>query len=95
MTLMGARQPWAVKEKKKVKSQTKPNQTILHLPDDLIGRVRSKEGRTRNLIEWNVLSNHAAQAVDEGREGDGTRSIAVAPNLSSCPSKVKHSAPLW
>ena len=42
------------------------------------------------LIKRDVLSHHAAQAVDEGRESDGTWSVAVAPNLSSRPCEVKH-----
>lgn len=47
------------------------------------------------LIKRDVLSHHAAQAVDEGREGDGTWSVAVAPNLSSRPCEVKHCTALW
>lgn len=47
------------------------------------------------LIKRNVLSDHAAQAVDEGREGDGAWSVAVSPNLCSCPCEVKHRTALW
>lgn len=47
------------------------------------------------LIKRDVLSHHAAQAVDEGREGDGTWSVAVSPNLSSRPCEVKHCTALW
>lgn len=47
------------------------------------------------LIKGDVLSDHAAQAVDEGREGDGAWSIAVPPNLCSRPCEVKLRAALW
>jgi len=37
-----------------------------------------------HLVEGDVLAHHASQTVYEGREGDGTRSITVAPHF--CPS---------
>lgn len=47
-------------------------------------------GTVSDLVEGDVLAHHAAQAVDEGREGDGTRGVAVPPHLCPRPCEVKH-----
>ena len=46
------------------------------------------------LIEGDVLAHHAAQAVDEGREGDGARGVAVPPHLGPGAREVKYGTAL-
>lgn len=73
-TLIGARHPW----------EKKPSVKHVTLTEGL------KLFHSRHLIERNVLSHHAAQAVDEGGQSDGARGVAVAPNFCPCPAEVKH-----
>ena len=39
------------------------------------------------------MADHAPQAVDEGREGDGTRGVEVALHLRTRTSEVKYNTP--
>lgn len=43
-----------------------------------------------HLVEGDVLAHHASQAVYEGREGDGTRSVTVTPHFCPRPGEIKH-----
>ncbi len=40
------------------------------------------------LVEGNVTPDHATEAVDDGRVGDGRRSVAVAPHLIARAAKI-------
>lgn len=47
-----------------------------------------------HLVEGDVLAHHASQAVYEGREGNGTRSITVTPHFCPRAGEIKHCTPL-
>jgi len=47
-----------------------------------------------HLIQRYIVGNHASEAVNNGREGDGPWGVAVAPNLPTSASEIKDGAPL-
>ena len=51
-------------------------------------------GRFRDLIERNIMSDHAPEAVDNSWQSDGTRRITVAIHLRHCAAEIKHGCPL-
>lgn len=73
--------------------------SVPELPEHALLKNTIKPGdhllnETLYLIEGDVLSHHAAQAVDERGEGDSPRCIAVPPHLCARPGEVKHCAAL-
>mmetsp|Transcript_19855 Transcript_19855/g.51807 ORF Transcript_19855/g.51807 Transcript_19855/m.51807 type:complete len:618 (-) Transcript_19855:431-2284(-) len=46
--------------------------------------------RQATLVQRDVARDHAAEAVDDGGEGDGGRRVAVAVHLRAGPGEVEH-----
>uniref|UniRef100_A0A182IL16 Secreted protein n=1 Tax=Anopheles atroparvus TaxID=41427 RepID=A0A182IL16_ANOAO len=58
--------------------------------EDGAGRHAHLDRRQAALVERHVVAHHTAQAVDQGRKGDGTRGVAVTGHFGSGAGEIAH-----
>lgn len=89
-TLNMGKERWSKKQPRWITIAPRPKNYNQHSNHELFKVSQELLDLDFYLIEGDVLSNHAAQAVDKCRQGDGPWSVAVPPHLCSCPCEVKH-----